>query len=166
MSTASNVVSIDDFDFLYRTFGPMVLRRCRFLLKDEEKALDAMQDVFVRIIERKKTLDSACASLFYVTATRVCLNKIRADKIRSGPAFDSVAELVSGAAAASHEEKIDTGIFLEYIFSRRDKKDREIAILHYLDGFTLEETAVQMKMSVSGVRKRLASLKKYAAKQK
>ena len=41
-------VSMDDFDSLYRTFGPMVLRRCRFLLKDEEKALDAMQDVFVR----------------------------------------------------------------------------------------------------------------------
>ena len=73
-------VSMDDFDSLYRTFGPMVLRRCRFLLKDEEKALDAMQDVFVRIIERKSRLQSVCASLFYVTATRVCLNKIRADK--------------------------------------------------------------------------------------
>ena len=31
-------LSMNDFDELYRQFGPMVLRRCRFLLKDEEKA--------------------------------------------------------------------------------------------------------------------------------
>ena len=49
-------LSMDDFDNLYRQFGPMVLRRCRFLLKNEEKALDAMQDVFVRLIERKEKL--------------------------------------------------------------------------------------------------------------
>ena len=30
------------FGQLYQKFGPMVLRRCRFILKDEEKALDAM----------------------------------------------------------------------------------------------------------------------------
>lgn len=165
MKIVSDAVSLDDFDFLYRTFGPMVLRRCRFLLKDEEKALDALQDVFVRILERKQKLETVCSSLFYVTATHICLNKIRADKIRAGPAFDSVEELVCGAAAASHEEKIDAGIFLDYIFSRRDEKDREIAFLHYLDGFTLEETAERMEMSVSGVRKRLSALRKYAEEQ-
>ena len=66
-------VSMNDFDSLYRTFGPMVLRRCRFLLKDDEKALDAMQDVFVLIIDRKSRLQSVCASLFYVTALRLVL---------------------------------------------------------------------------------------------
>jgi RNA polymerase sigma-70 factor (ECF subfamily) len=35
-------LSMDDFDNLYRQYGPMVLRRCRFILKNEEKALDAM----------------------------------------------------------------------------------------------------------------------------
>ena len=150
-------VSMNDFDSLYRTFGPMVLRRCRFLLKDEEKALDAMQDVFVRIIERKSRLQSVCASLFYVTATRVCLNKVR-----SGPAFETIAEVVSDASSSEAEEKIDSGILLECIFSGRDEKDREIATLHYLDGFTLEETAEKMKMSVSGIRKRLSGLRKYA----
>ena len=158
-------VSMDDFDSLYRTFGPMVLRRCRFLLKDEEKALDAMQDVFVLIIDRKSRLQSVCASLFYVTATRVCLNKIRADKVRSGPAFETIAEVVSDASSSEVEEKIDSGILLECIFSGRDK-DREIAMLHYLDGFTLEETAEKMKMSVSGIRKRLSGLRKYAESQR
>ena len=34
-----------------------------------------------------------------------------------------------------------------------------MAILHYLDGYTLEETAKKMNMSVSGVRKRLRALR-------
>ena len=32
-------LSFNDFDSLYRQYGPMVLRRCRALLKNEEKAL-------------------------------------------------------------------------------------------------------------------------------
>ena len=34
------------------------------------------------------------------------------------------------------------------------------AILHYLDGMTLEETARETGLSVSGVRKRLSALRK------
>lgn len=155
-------LTMDDFDTLYRQFGPMVLRRCRFLLKNEEKALDAMQDVFVRLIERKEKVSEVCSSLLYTMATNVCLNKIRADKLRNGPEFDVIAELVEDSNSALSEEKIETSILLECIFSERDSKDRQIAILHYVDGYTLEETADMMKMSVSGVRKRLNKLREYA----
>jgi RNA polymerase sigma-70 factor (ECF subfamily) len=34
-----------------------------------------------------------------------------------------------------------------------------MAMLHYVDGLTLEETAARSGLSVSGVRKRLAGLK-------
>ncbi|HQF56878.1 MAG TPA: hypothetical protein PK208_17320, partial [Fibrobacteria bacterium] len=34
-----------EIETLYRQFGPMVLRRCRQLLRDEDWAQDAMQDV-------------------------------------------------------------------------------------------------------------------------
>ena len=155
-------LSINDFDALYRQYGPMVLRRCRTLLKNEDKALDAMQDVFVRLIERKEKISKVCSSFLYTTATNVCLNKIRADKLRSGPEFDVVAELIEDTNSAAGEERIESSIVLECIFSERDTKDRQIAILHYLDGYTLEETAAAMKMSISGVRKRLEKLKEYA----
>ena len=155
-------LSMDDFDNLYRQYGPMVLRRCRFILKNEEKALDAMQDVFVRLIERKEKLSNVCSSLLYTMATNICLNKIRADKLRSGPEFDVIAEIIEDSASSNGAEKIETSILLDCIFSERDSKDRQIAILHYVDGYTLEETSQKMKMSVSGIRKRLEKLKEYA----
>lgn len=159
-------LSMDDFDTLYRQFGPMVLRRCRFILKNEEKALDAMQDVFVRLIERKGKISEVCSSLLYTMATNVCLNKIRSDKLRNGPEFEVIAELVEDSNSSLDEEKIENSIILECIFSERDTKDRQIAILHYVDGYTLEETAEKMKMSVSGIRKRLNKLREFAGSMK
>ena len=71
-------------------------------------------------------------------------------------------EIVEDSASAEGTEKIETSILLDCIFSERDSKDRQIAILHYVDGYTLEETSQKMKMSVSGIRKRLEKLKEYA----
>ena len=38
---------------LYRRCGPMVLRRCRQLLKNEDLAADAMQETFVRVLRNR-----------------------------------------------------------------------------------------------------------------
>lgn len=67
-----------DIESLYRTHGPMVLRRCRRLLRDEGRAVDAMHDVFVEILKRKGDLHGeAPAALLLTVATHVCLNRLR-----------------------------------------------------------------------------------------
>ena len=152
-----------DFGELYQKSGPMVLRRCRFLLNDEDMALDAMQDVFLKIMENNYRIKDMCSSLFYVTATRICLNMIRARKIRTGPDFDAIAEMMVDEFSEIEAEKIEARDVLEKLFSSRDSKDSLIATLHFVDGLTLEETAEQIGMSVSGVRKRISELKKFSA---
>lgn len=158
----TGTITIDDFEHLYEQFGPMVLRRCRFLLKDEEKALDAMQDVFVRIIERREKLNGACSSLFYTVATSVCLNRIRSDKLRTGPGIDFILETAADNRNPDHEERIVSELFLGKLFSELPESTRYMAYLHYVDGLTLEQTAAQTGLSVSGVRKRLTGLRKKA----
>jgi len=155
-------VGMEDFSTLYEKYGPMVLRRCRYILKDEERALDAMQDVFIRILEKGTEITSVCSSLFYTVATRVCLNKIRAEKLRSGPQIDNLLTEIADNATANHEEVTNASMLLDQIFATSKPDTREMAILHYLDGYTLEETAKKMNMSVSGVRKRLRILREKA----
>lgn len=153
------VLSIENFSVLYERFGPMVLRRCRYLLKDEEKALDCMQDTFIRLFERKDRLKGVCSSLFYTVATSVCLNRIRSDKLRTGPHIDDFIETFADNAQVAHESIIDTQLLLESIFRETKEDTQTMAVLHYIDGFTLEETAKEINMSVSGVRKRLRNLR-------
>lgn len=154
-----------DFAQLYEQFGPMVLRRCRFLVKDEETALDCMQDTFVRLFERKDTLQGVCSSLFYTVATSVCLNKIRANKLRSGPQIDELVNLIEDTKHANHEEVVDASLLLDAIFTDTKEGTQVMAVLHYVDGLTLEQTAQEVGMSVSGVRKRLSSLRKKAQEE-
>jgi len=63
-------------EMLYQKYGAMVLRRCRRLLREEDHALDAMQDVFVRVLQRQDSLKATYpSSLLYRIATNVCLNR-------------------------------------------------------------------------------------------
>lgn len=142
----------------YKKYGPMVLRRCRFLLKNEEKALDAMQDVFVKILKKQDVLhDQAPSSLLYTTATNVCLNVLRSEKRKPSTSEEEV--LLSLASIENVEEKVLASRTVEELFSGEQEKTRVIAVLHYVDRLTLEETAKQVGMSVSGIRKRLRSLR-------
>ncbi len=148
-------INVEDF---YRKYGPMVLRRCRRLLRDEEKAMDAMQDTFVKILRNKKSLNSSApSSLLYTTATNVCLNIIRAEKRKPVSNDDKLLQKLAGSD--DPEKRALTIHFLDNLFSDEKESTRTIAVLHYLDKLTLEETASTVGLSVSGVRKRLRNLR-------
>lgn len=144
------------FSKLYEAYAPMVYRRCMFLLKDEAEAKDMVQNVFLRVYERVESIDlSQPSSLLWNTATRLCLNRIR-DKRRRGLDVDSNGLLLN-IACAEDDGREASGI-LARIFSKEQESTRTIAVLHYVDGMTLEETAETVGLSVSGVRKRLRTL--------
>jgi RNA polymerase sigma-70 factor (ECF subfamily) len=147
-----------DVEAYYTQFGPMVLRRCRTLLRDEQRALDAMQDTFVNLLRNQHRLKGdAPSSLLYRIATNVCLNKLRSKKRKPEDPDD---ELVLRIASADDPEARATARrFLDKVFAREKESTRTIAVLHLLDGMTLQEVADAVGMSVSGVRKRLRGLK-------
>lgn len=148
-----------DVEALYRKYGPMVLRRCRQLLQNEDKALDAMQDVFVQVLRHADRLTAeAPSSLLYRIATNTCLNILRGEKRR--PVSGKEELLMEIASVDEHEERSVTRAFLDELFSREKASTRTIAVLHYVDRLTLEQTAAEVGLSVSGVRKRLRTLRK------
>ena len=147
-----------DVEALYEKYGPMVLRRCRRLLHDEERALDAMQECFVRLLKSRERLDDAAPSSFlFRVATNVCLNILRSERrLSSGDDEDVLLEI------AAKEDVEEVGLarhLLDSLFRREQTSTRVMAVMHYVDGMTLEETAEAAGLSVSGVRKRLAGLK-------
>lgn len=146
-----------DIDGAYRQFAPMVYRRCKHLLGDEEEALDAMQEVFVELLKLDGEVRSP-SSFLYVVATRRCLNRIRARKRRpEDPAGQLLYEIASAGGGAGRSQ---ARFLLGKLFGQNLESTRVIAALHYLDGLTLEEVAEEVGLSVSGVRRRLRILRK------
>jgi len=144
---------------LYEKYGPMVLRRCRHLLGDEEEAMDVTQDVFVKLLQNpdRRKIEHP-SSFLYVTATHMCLNRIRARKRHPVLSDESVLERI--AVMGGTEDRVGARSLLERLFRMHHESSRTIAVLHFVDGMTLEETAREVGMSVSGVRKRLATLRR------
>jgi RNA polymerase sigma-70 factor (ECF subfamily) len=139
----------------------MVLRRCRTLLRNDAKAQDALQDVFVALLRHQDRLqDEAPAALLMRVATNVCLNRLRTDRRRPEDADDERLLQIAGSAEGEGEGEGRTLArdLLAKLFRADDPlaaSTQTIAVMHLIDGMTLEEVAREAGLSVSGVRKRL-----------
>jgi RNA polymerase sigma-70 factor (ECF subfamily) len=146
----------------YEKYGPMVMRRCRSLLRSEDEAMDAVQDVFLNLLLSQKRLRPAFpSSLLYTMATNVCLNRIRARKreapgdfFSDGGNFFPVVDEGSG--------QVDAELLVQAILKGESEQTRAICFMYYADGMTLEEIGKTVGASISGVRKKLLAFKKRA----
>lgn len=147
-----------DVEELYRKYGPMVLRRCRSLLKREDLALDALQDVIVQVLRNQNRLqDRGLSSLLYTIATNVCLNVLRRERRETTGPDEEI--LLTIAWAEDHAEKTVARGVTDQFFTGDLASSRTLAVYYFVDGMTLEETAQAVGLSVSGVRKRLDKIK-------
>lgn len=147
-----------DVDAAYRQYGSVVLRRCRRLVRDESKAVDAMHDVFVNLLRARERIDDeAPASLLMRMATNVCLNQLRGERRRPEDADD--AALLAIAAAEEPGGQSVARLALRKLLGRELESTRVMAVLHHVDGLTLDEVGREVGLSAAAVRKRLAGLK-------
>jgi len=144
---------------LYERYAPMVLRRCSKLLGDESAAADIAQEVFIKVWEKRNSLNTDYpSSLLWRMATNMCLNHIR-DRKRRGENISCDDMLMQISCAEDIENEAGNRDLLARLFKRQPESSRTIAVLHYIDGMTLEEVANEVKMSVAGVRRRLRALR-------
>ncbi len=70
---------------LYRTYGATVQRRARALLGNDAEASDAVQDVFIRVLQSYSDFrgESSPMTWIYQITTNLCLNRIRDRRKRS-----------------------------------------------------------------------------------
>jgi len=152
-------IDVDDF---YRRYGPMVLRRCQKLLRSEAQAQDAMQDTFVQVLAHEQNLDdTAPAGLLLRIATNVCLNRLRSTRRRPESSDDDLLLRIAATGQDSESLLAARGM-LARLFGGEGPlaaSSQTIAVMHLVDGMTLEEVAEEAGMSVSGVRKRLRTLR-------
>jgi RNA polymerase sigma-70 factor (ECF subfamily) len=150
--------TVPDVEGLYRRFGPMVLRRCRALLRDEAEAKDVAQEVFVRVLRRQDRLTGdRPSSLLYRIATNLSLNRLRDRRLQPELPGDDLLNRIARL------DRLDAPLLLERLFGRQPETTRTMAVLHHVDGLTLEEVARECGMSVSGVRRRLRLLREALA---
>ena len=151
---------------LYTRFGPMVLGRCRYLLKNEEAARDAAQEVFVKVM---RSLDgfrqeSSPATWMVKIATNHCLNVIASDRARWRERF---RQYVSHQEEGGFLQGVDPvrARMVHQLLDKLDAETQAVAIHYYVDEMTQEEIGELLDRSLPTVRKRLEKFRRIAERE-
>jgi RNA polymerase sigma-70 factor (ECF subfamily) len=147
-----------DVAALFDRYGPMVLRRCRRMLRDEQQAAEAMQDVFTRLVFKELDVKHP-SSLLFRMATHECLTRLRTRRRRPEVQLPSLAFEIANTPDV--DARLDAQAALDWLFAREPASTQTIAVMFLMDGMTWEQIAHELDMSVSGVRKRLRRLRQH-----
>lgn len=132
---------------LLEDYGSSLFRLCLFMLKNEKDAEDAIQETFLKYLRKAPAFtdtEHEKAWLFRV-ASNTCLDLLRYQKRHPMEELD-VARYLS-------TEPKDTEI-LELLLELPEKY-RLVLILHYVEGYRINEIAEIIKKSPSAVKMRL-----------
>ena len=148
-----------DIESFYVRYGPMVLRRCRRMLKNEQSAHDAMQEVFLKVLSNQNRLTAEYPSaLLYRIATNVCLNRIRNERKHT---LSEYRDILYNRTFFETQDTDNTALNLwTYILAKEKETTRQIAVMYFINGMTIKEIAETKNLSISGVHKHLDKLRR------
>ncbi|MCK9461282.1 MAG: sigma-70 family RNA polymerase sigma factor [Proteobacteria bacterium] len=148
-----------ELDRIYRQYGAMVRRRCLCILKREDDAEDAAQEVFVRVLRSMGAFrgQSSPATWLYRIATNICLNRIRDARNRERLDLTALEEPAPTQPVEAWQRDLVIRLLADF-----DDATREAVLYAEVEEMTHQEIAEILGCSVSLVRKRIAKFKEKA----
>lgn len=130
-----------ELEALYRQYGPLVKRRARSLLGDDLDAQDALQEVFVRVINAMGEFrrQSQPSTWLYRITTNLCLNRLR-DGRRRRDHLTRLGEDVARAPLSSGLSP-ESRATLQRVLGALPEELGEIATYYYVDEMDQAEIA-------------------------
>jgi RNA polymerase sigma factor (sigma-70 family) len=137
---------------LYEKHAGAVYGRCRYLLKDDAEAKDALQDVFVKALRALPEFRAAASPSTWILriATHHCLNLLRARKALWREQLRSLQ-----AERRVETESPDRRELVRVLLAAAPEEAQEVAVLYFVDELTQAEIAQELGRSLPTVRKRL-----------
>jgi RNA polymerase sigma-70 factor (ECF subfamily) len=145
------------FSKLFQGYQARVYRLAVAILRDEQDAEDAVQDVFVRVFERIRDYrgDSAFTTWLTAIVVNCCRDKLRRRKVRRTLALDRLRGRASDQDLNEVVTRRQQRQTLWALVDRLDEKHRLPVILHYHEGLSCDEVARALNLRTSTVYSRL-----------
>ncbi len=141
----------DRFETAYTNYADAMYRIALSHMTRREDAEDVVHDVFIKYMQASPSFaddDHERAWLIRVTVNR-CRDLLRRRAIRRYVGFDEIEEI-----PADEEPYEGNGVIA--MVSALPEKYRSVIVLHYLEGYSVEECARALELSVSAVKMRLS----------
>ncbi|NLP03619.1 MAG: RNA polymerase sigma factor [Fibrobacter sp.] len=145
---------------LYERYASLVHSRCRMLLKSEDEAWDATQEVFMKLIGALPKINKkeSIYSWLLSTSTNHCFSLLRKKKH-----LEFNEEYHTESKGLPQEKWMALKEIIHHFLSPWDSKIREVVIYTYFDGYRQEEIAKITGMGESTIRRHLTRFKRKCA---
>ena len=152
----------DSFRVLVDRYAGLVLGTCQRVLKDRTAAEDASQQVFLEFAKKAHSLaERHClAGWFYQTSRFKALSGLRSQLAR-----EKITKRYQDCEVISRNGSGEIGELLEDEMVRLDSTDRELLLLKYYIGHSVEEAAAALGFSKAAGQKRIQRALKKLAEQ-
>ncbi len=139
-----------DFERVYDKYSDVLYRLALSHLRHSEDAEDVVHDVFSKFITEPRKFDSEeYEKAWFIRVTvNCCRDVLRKGKYRVHLSLDEVENVLA-------EEKTQSTDIIE-IVSALPQKYKTVIILHYLEGYSVDEISFMLKLSASAVKMRLS----------
>lgn len=151
----------EDVRALYEQYASPVFNRAMRLLKNEESAWEAVQDVFVNVMKAGGGFrnESSVWTWLYRITTNHCLNIIRRQK-----SWQDIEGALAHDLLDSQEKVPMHDAFFVKLLETSGEKVQKVALAYYVEGMTHEEIASALGLSRKTVGKRIGKFEDKARK--
>ena len=138
-----------DFEKVYDEYSDMLYRIALTHTANAHDAMDVVQDVFLKFVSLKKNFcDEVHQKAWFIRITvNRCHDISRKNKLRSHSSLEEAYNL------ADEENNISPAV--KDMLDSLPEKLKTVMVLHYFEGFSVEEIANILELSVSAVKMRL-----------
>lgn len=161
-----NTAERPDLRALYERYGHSVFRRCRYFLRTEDDARDAMHEVFLKVVASYGDFRGQASPLTWLTriATHHCLNVLRGRKAGWHERYAQAVE-VGAQWNEPGQATVERAELVHRLLSRLGRDEQEAAVYYFVDEMSQDEAAKACGCSLPTLRKRLRRFIEVARKE-
>jgi len=154
-------MNLEDFKRKVLPLKNKLYRFANRLLEDREEAEDMVQEVFIKLWNRRDKLDEyrSVEALAMVTIKNLCLDKLKSRKIKSERMMDLKNEMID-SQQDQKKDLTDIIFKIHQIIQTLPEQQRLIIQLRDIEGYDFEEIAELLDMNENAVRVNLSRARK------
>lgn len=139
-------------------YSNSLYRLCIMMTKNEQDAQDILQETFLKFYKASPVFQSEehkKAWLIRVSQNR-CKDYLRFQKRNQYVPIQDIEEILEAYEFGTWEEQMDFEILWDL-----NPKYKSVLLLHYVEGYSMDEVARILKISLAAARKRLQRGRRY-----
>jgi len=144
---------------LYNRYYKKVFQKCLSLVKDPDEAFDLAQEALLKAFDHLKSFrrDSTFSTWLYIIVHRHCLVALRKKNKSSLQTEDTLDEEADRIAENTDdaETRTESEALMLSLINRLPDADKELLLLKYREGESIESLQHKLQLSTSAIKMRL-----------